>query len=76
MKLKVKLPARSEDCEHVSPDQAHCQPAYRNSYRHCGVSWLDVYSCAVDDDCPVCGKSISPYQSIAVAPCACQYVGM
>lgn len=37
---------------------------FENSYTHCGQSWEDHWSCAVNDDCPVCGKGdIEPYHS-------------
>ena len=36
---------------------------YSNHYHcdDCDVSWDDEWSCAVDDECPQCGKDISPH---------------
>jgi hypothetical protein len=28
------------------------------TYKHCGTTWHDVWSCACDSECPVCGKDI------------------
>ena len=36
---------------------------YRNYYRHCDTEWVDAWDSACDDECPVCGKPISPYKS-------------
>jgi hypothetical protein len=36
---------------------------FRNYYRHCGKEWTDVWNAECDDDCPVCGKEITPYRS-------------
>lgn len=39
---------------------------FRNYYKcdECGVSWMDEWSCACDDDCPECGsRHYSPYDS-------------
>lgn len=39
---------------------------FENHYFHeeCDEKWSDRYSCMVDDDCPKCGRSISPFESI------------
>jgi len=29
----------------------------------CGHEWTDRWSCACDDDCPICGRTISPHLS-------------
>ena len=29
----------------------------------CNTSWTDEWSCACDDDCPVCGRDIEPHHS-------------
>jgi hypothetical protein len=35
---------------------------YRMYYRHCGVEWQMVWSCACNDQCPKCGtKDIQPF---------------
>jgi hypothetical protein len=34
-----------------------------NTYRHCGQSWRDEWSCACNDRCPVCNKEIEPAES-------------
>lgn len=36
---------------------------YINHYRceYCGTEWEDQWSCACDDECPGCGRDISPY---------------
>jgi hypothetical protein len=47
---------------------------FRNSYRHeeCDASWIDEWSCACDDRCPVCDAEIVPYDfvdlSVVVEP--------
>jgi hypothetical protein len=28
------------------------------TYEHCGTTWTDEWSCACDDECPVCGADI------------------
>ncbi len=42
-----------------APDDA---PIFRMTYRHCGVEWSDTWTCACNDECPVCGKEIEPYE--------------
>jgi hypothetical protein len=37
---------------------------FQNKYRHCNTRWSDEWSCEVDDECPVCGADISPYESV------------
>lgn len=44
----------------LEPEEPH---VVRNFYRHCGVEWDDTWSCGCNDDCPVCGKEIEPYDS-------------
>lgn len=36
---------------------------YLNHYQHCGQEWEDVWPCMCNDDCPVCGAEIEPYNS-------------
>lgn len=38
---------------------------FHNHYRHskCRTSWSDEWSCACDDECPKCGRDISPHES-------------
>lgn len=36
---------------------------FTNRYRHCGVEWADDWSCQCNDECPVCGAEIEPYES-------------
>jgi hypothetical protein len=31
-------------------------------YRHCGTQWTDLWDCACDDECPVCGNEIQSYE--------------
>jgi hypothetical protein len=40
-----------------SPEEA----VFTIFYEHCGVSWQHEWSCPCNDDCPVCGKEIEPY---------------
>ena len=42
---------------------------YENEYSHkaCEHDWTDIHSCGCDDECPVCGTSISPVDSTFVA---------
>ena len=39
----------------------------RITYEHCGVEWVDEWSCACDSECPVCGADIeaSEWEEIA-----------
>ena len=39
---------------------------FRNSYQHeeCDASWIDEWSCACDDRCPVCDAEIVPYDAV------------
>jgi hypothetical protein len=62
------------NCDHQQDDNPHCQPAYCNAYhcQHCNVSWEDHWSCACDDECPECGKAITPEDSEIIAACACR----
>lgn len=41
---------------------------FANHYhcRDCDMSWNDEWSCACDDECPNCGVSISPIESIEI----------
>ena len=39
-------------------------PTYSNNYTcDCGASWVDVWSCMCDDDCPTCGTTCTPESS-------------
>lgn len=42
---------------------------FENHYAHdeCGSSWTDTHSCGCDDECPHCGASISPHDSIMLS---------
>jgi len=33
----------------------------KSFYKHCGEEWESVWDSACDDECPKCGKPISPY---------------
>jgi hypothetical protein len=70
------MPLKREKCEHQWPKEPNCQPAFLNKYHcdHCDVSWEDTWSCGVDDECPRCGKDISPESSEEVADCACAHL--
>ncbi len=61
-------------CEHRESGEAQCPPAFRNSYQcdDCGTSWTDVWSCGCDDECPKCGRDISPEESTEIGECACE----
>ncbi|ABM97061.1 hypothetical protein [Methylibium petroleiphilum] len=39
---------------------------FENHYEHeeCGATWTDTHSCGCDDECPKCGASISPHDSV------------
>lgn len=37
-----------------------------NFYEHCGQGWTDAWSCQCNDECPVCGHEIVPYDSWAL----------
>lgn len=34
---------------------------YRSYYQHCGEEWQSIWDSACNDECPVCGKEIEPY---------------
>jgi len=36
---------------------------YLNKYRHCEQEWEDKWDCMCNDECPVCGAEIEPYES-------------
>lgn len=40
------------------------QPTFTNYYRcvECKTKWTDLWSCAVDTECPKCGHDHSPYR--------------
>lgn len=42
---------------------------FENHYEHegCGETWVDKHSCGCDDECPTCGVSISPHDSVQLA---------
>lgn len=46
--------------------QADEPMGYRIRYRHCGQEWEDTWSCASNDECPVCGAEIEPFDSEAL----------
>jgi len=37
-------------------------------FSHCNTEWEDEWSCACNDDCPVCGREIEPYDYKQVGP--------
>lgn len=39
---------------------------FRNYYNcdSCDTEWTDEWSCGCDDECPSCGLSMSPYDSV------------
>lgn len=39
---------------------------FRNYYQceSCDTEWIDYWSCGCDDDCPNCGLTMSPYDSV------------
>lgn len=42
---------------------------FENDYScDCGAKWTDEWSCMVDDDCPMCGTTCSPYESNEINP--------
>ena len=45
------------------PESTEPEMNFRNFYRHCGEEWDDCWDSTCDDECPVCGKAISPYKS-------------
>lgn len=51
-----------------------------NHYEHdeCGEEWIDHHSCGCDDECPKCGVSISPHESVMLSglndDCPAKYV--
>jgi len=50
------------DEDKVDSDGELCN--FVNHYEcDCGTSWIDRWSCACDDECPNCGRSISPSES-------------
>lgn len=36
---------------------------YMNYYRHCGEHWRCEWDSMCDDECPVCGAPIEPFNS-------------
>lgn len=45
-------------------DKPECDdPTHENSYvcPKDGTVWVDYWTCACDDKCPVCGTSVSPH---------------
>jgi hypothetical protein len=34
---------------------------YVRYFEHCGQAWTDRWSCACNDECPVCGGEIEPH---------------
>lgn len=32
------------------------------------IDWTDTWSCQCDDECPECGESVSPYESVWIGP--------
>ena len=41
---------------------------FRNHYRHCGQEWEDEWDCMCNDECPVCGAEIEPFESEELDP--------
>ena len=52
-----------EGRKEISAPPLQEEQAFRNSYDHCGHGWSDIWSCACNDECPICGKEIEPYAS-------------
>jgi hypothetical protein len=65
---------KADGCKHQFDNEPYCMPALCNSYHcdDCDVSWSDEWSCARDDECPECGKPISPEESKVIGDCACE----
>lgn len=45
------------------PAEPEPEQWWLNKYEHCGQQWEGQWSCCCNDDCPVCGKEIEPYES-------------
>ena len=71
MSFDVKQP-KMPDCKHQHNDEPFCTPLFRNTYKHCGTTWSDEWSCMCNDRCPICNAEIEPWDSEPIAPCACE----
>jgi hypothetical protein len=41
---------------------------YESTYTHCDATWIDVYECPCNSDCPVCGQTdIEPVSYIKLS---------
>lgn len=51
------------DLSHLPTDKDGEPCRFTNHYRceECDEEWTDQWSCACDDECPRCGKAISPH---------------
>lgn len=49
------------------PEVVEDEPLYLNEYKHCGEVWEDQWSCACDDECPICGHDIEPFRSTLIS---------
>lgn len=51
------------------PDDSH---VVNNVYEcPCGATWEDAWDCGCDDECPSCGKDVSPSESVDDPECDC-----
>lgn len=50
--------AKALDAEVRAMGEDYTGQWLRVRYEHCGVSWEDVWPCACDSECPVCGLDI------------------
>lgn len=48
------------------------EPLFENHYAHCNERWSDTWSCACNDECPVCRAEIEPYKSVALNQAAAE----
>lgn len=47
-----------DDQDRTLLNHYHCE--------RCDVEWEDAWICACDDECPVCGDDLSPYESTEI----------
>jgi len=61
--IRIEVTSRT-----VSPKESESEQKrlsrFHNFYNHCGEEWENFWDSGCDDECPVCGCDISPYESI------------
>lgn len=62
--------AQANAADEFEKPEDHVQTNHYECGR-CGKNWTDTWSCGCDDDCPDCGETTSPHESVDDPDCSC-----